>query len=72
LYYKATQSIINQKDEGFSKILKKGNIDNVYVFCNKQPRWDAVRETYVLNFHGRVNSPSVKNFQIVENNESYI
>ena len=36
---------------------------------NKEPRYDKYTKTYILDFKGRVTIPSVKNFQLVlENN----
>lgn len=37
---------------------------------NKTPIWNEETQSYVLNFHGRVTQASVKNFQIVHNNDS--
>ena len=36
---------------------------------NKTPIWNEETQSYVLNFHGRVTQASVKNFQIVHNND---
>ncbi|CAK92272.1 unnamed protein product (macronuclear) [Paramecium tetraurelia] len=35
-------------------------------FVNKPPRWDTKMKAHVLNFYGRVDQPSVKNFQLVK------
>ena len=37
---------------------------------NKTPIWNEETQSYVLNFHGRVTQASVKNFQIVHQNDS--
>lgn len=36
---------------------------------NKAPVWNDDTQSYVLNFHGRVTQASVKNFQIVHDND---
>ncbi|VDD75406.1 unnamed protein product [Mesocestoides corti] len=33
---------------------------------NKRPMWNEGTQSYVLNFHGRVTQPSVKNFQLID------
>lgn len=38
---------------------KKEFIDE---YINKPPRWDTKTKAHVLNFYGRVDQPSVKNF----------
>jgi len=38
-------------------------------YVNKPPRWVEEIQAYVLNFYGRVEKPSVKNFQIIKENE---
>ncbi|XP_076311472.1 protein king tubby 2-like isoform X2 [Tachypleus tridentatus] len=50
---------------------KRGNTENVLELHNKTPIWKNESQTYVLNFHGRVTRPSVKNFQIVSDNDAY-
>jgi len=40
---------------------------------NKKPNWNRQVGAYVLNFNGRVTLPSIKNFQLIsEDNEDYI
>lgn len=36
---------------------------------NKAPVWNEETQSYVLNFHGRVTQASVKNFQIIHEND---
>lgn len=36
---------------------------------NKSPQWNEENQSFVLNFNGRVNLASVKNFQIVHEND---
>nr|XP_004610657.1 unnamed protein product [Sorex araneus] len=48
-------------------------MDNLIELRNKAPVWNNDTQSYVLNFRGRVTQASVKNFQIVHENEpSYI
>lgn len=39
---------------------------NLLLLTNREPKWSDAMGAYVLNFNGRVTSPSVKNFQLVE------
>eukprot|EP00062_Callorhinchus_milii_P016162 gi/632967174/ref/XP_007899829.1/ PREDICTED: tubby-related protein 1-like isoform X5 [Callorhinchus milii] len=49
------------------------NMENLIQLHNKTPVWNDETQSYVLNFHGRVTHASVKNFQIVhENDPDYI
>lgn len=48
-------------------------MENLIELHNKSPVWNDDTQSYVLNFHGRVTQASVKNFQIVhENDPDYI
>ncbi|CAN8022533.1 unnamed protein product, partial [Ixodes persulcatus] len=52
---------------------KNRNLENLLELRNKTPVWNEDTQSYVLNFHGRVTQASVKNFQIVhENDADYI
>ncbi|XP_069375449.1 tubby-related protein 3 isoform X3 [Paralichthys olivaceus] len=44
-------------------------LDNLIELHNKAPVWNDDTQSYVLNFHGRVTQASVKNFQIVHDND---
>ncbi|XP_067913682.1 tubby-related protein 3-like [Heterodontus francisci] len=60
------------KDGVLSKWQNK-NMENLIELHNKTPVWNNDTQSYVLNFHGRVTHASVKNFQIVhENDVDYI
>uniref|UniRef100_H9GP51 Tubby-like protein n=1 Tax=Anolis carolinensis TaxID=28377 RepID=H9GP51_ANOCA len=49
------------------------NMQNLIKLQNKMPAWNEETQSYVLNFHGRVTQASVKNFQIIaEDNPDYI
>uniref|UniRef100_A0A674NCK9 Tubby-like protein n=1 Tax=Takifugu rubripes TaxID=31033 RepID=A0A674NCK9_TAKRU len=45
------------------------SLDNLIELHNKAPVWNEDTQSYVLNFHGRVTQASVKNFQIVHDND---
>ncbi|XP_061108700.1 tubby-related protein 3 isoform X5 [Conger conger] len=45
------------------------SLDNLIELHNKAPVWNDDTQSYVLNFHGRVTQASVKNFQIVHDND---
>lgn len=43
------------------------------IMFNKPPRWNEELNAYCLNFNGRVTEASVKNFQLVtEDNQGYV
>ncbi|XP_070543889.1 tubby-related protein 3-like isoform X2 [Ptychodera flava] len=48
---------------------KKKAMENLLELHNKTPVWNDDTQSYVLNFHGRVTQASVKNFQIVHDND---
>lgn len=49
------------------------NVDDLMVMFNKPPRWNEELNAYCLNFNGRVTEASVKNFQLVtEDNQGYV
>ncbi|CAG8466655.1 2613_t:CDS:10 [Paraglomus occultum] len=48
---------------------RNGNDRDILVLHNKSPQWNEETESYVLNFNGRVTLASVKNFQIVHDND---
>ncbi|XP_013782879.2 tubby protein homolog [Limulus polyphemus] len=45
------------------------NMKNLLDLHNKTPVWNDETQSYVLNFHGRVTQASVKNFQLVHDND---
>lgn len=52
---------------------RTGNMENLIELHNKTPVWNDDTQSYVLNFHGRVTQASVKNFQVIhENDPDYI
>ncbi|XP_010162606.1 tubby-related protein 3-like, partial [Antrostomus carolinensis] len=62
----------NEHDSLLSK-WQNQHLENLIELHNKAPVWNDDTQSYVLNFHGRVTQASVKNFQIVhENDPDYI
>ncbi|KAL8176814.1 UNVERIFIED_CONTAM: hypothetical protein K2H54_038951 [Gekko kuhli] len=45
------------------------NMQNLIKLHNKMPAWNEETQSYVLNFHGRVTQASVKNFQIISDDD---
>ncbi|NXG69431.1 TULP3 protein, partial [Baryphthengus martii] len=58
----------NEREGLLSKWQNK-NLGNLIELHNKAPVWNDDTQSYVLNFHGRVTQASVKNFQIVHDND---
>lgn len=46
-----------------------GQAKDLVVLHNKPPQWNEDTRSYVLNFSGRVTVASVKNFQIIHEND---
>jgi len=55
--------------DGIVERFKAKNSDGLLALHNKTPVWNEETQSYVLNFHGRVTQASVKNFQIVHDND---
>jgi hypothetical protein len=55
--------------DGLIERWKRKAMDNILELHNKTPVWNDDTQSYVLNFHGRVTQASVKNFQIVHDND---
>ncbi|XP_042326848.1 tubby-related protein 3 [Sceloporus undulatus] len=58
----------NEHESLLSKWQNK-DMENLIELHNKAPVWNDDTQSYVLNFHGRVTQASVKNFQIVHEND---
>ncbi|XP_069484614.1 tubby-related protein 3 isoform X2 [Ambystoma mexicanum] len=56
-------------NEGLLSKWQSKNLENIIELHNKAPVWNDDTQSYVLNFHGRVTQASVKNFQIVHDND---
>ncbi|KAJ3180959.1 hypothetical protein HDU87_001607 [Geranomyces variabilis] len=59
---------IDDKDS-LSGRLRNGNDREILKLHNKAPQWNDETQSFVLNFNGRVTLASVKNFQIVHDND---
>ncbi|KAK7480689.1 hypothetical protein BaRGS_00028057, partial [Batillaria attramentaria] len=55
--------------DGLVERWKRKQMENLLELHNKTPVWNDETQSYVLNFHGRVTQASVKNFQIVHDND---
>jgi tubby-related protein 1 len=55
-----------KEEDGLIGRFKKGNTRDMIILKNKEPSWNEQLRAYVLNFSGRVTMPSVKNFQLVD------
>ncbi|EGR30002.1 hypothetical protein IMG5_144760 [Ichthyophthirius multifiliis] len=59
--------------EGLLAMYKSGRKEQQLHYFNKPPKWNDSVQAFVLNFNGRVDKPSVKNFQLIdENNDENI
>ena len=56
-------------NDGLIDRYKGKNLEGILELHNKTPVWNDETQSYVLNFHGRVTQASVKNFQIVHDND---
>lgn len=61
-------SLVQEHESLLAKWQNK-NLENLIELHNKAPVWNDDTQSYVLNFHGRVTQASVKNFQIVHEND---
>lgn len=60
---------VQQDQESLISRWQNHSLDNLIELHNKAPVWNDDTQSYVLNFHGRVTQASVKNFQIVHDND---
>lgn len=58
-----------QDQESLLSKWQNRSLENLIELHNKAPVWNDDTQSYVLNFHGRVTQASVKNFQIVHDND---
>lgn len=49
--------------------VKMNDLTNLLELKNKQPTWNSISQSYVLDFKSRVTQASVKNFQIVHDRD---
>ncbi|KAG9302786.1 hypothetical protein G9A89_009563 [Geosiphon pyriformis] len=57
------------EEETLIEKFRSGSHRDILVLHNKSPQWNEETQSYVLNFSGRVTLASVKNFQIVHDND---
>lgn len=62
-------TFVRQEQESLISRWQNHSLDNLIELHNKAPVWNDDTQSYVLNFHGRVTQASVKNFQIVHDND---
>ncbi len=47
----------------------QNDVKDIMFFFNKPPKWNEQVQAFVLNFNGRVDKASVKNFQLVDQHD---
>eukprot|EP01137_Pigoraptor_chileana_P001839 Opistho-2@2137 len=57
------------ESEGMLEKAKRHQLKDILILHNKSPVWNDETQSYVLNFHGRVTVASVKNFQVVHDDD---
>nr|KAJ3421346.1 Tubby- protein 1 [Polyrhizophydium stewartii] len=68
---------LNMQESGFSTDimadLKSKSTNKLLFLKNKTPRWNEATQSHCLNFGGRVTQPSIKNMQLItDEDENYI
>mmetsp|Transcript_4769 Transcript_4769/g.10269 ORF Transcript_4769/g.10269 Transcript_4769/m.10269 type:complete len:445 (-) Transcript_4769:855-2189(-) len=67
--YRPTSDADNMLD----RVKNNTNLDELIIMRNKPPRWNEELNAYCLNFNGRVTEASVKNFQLVtDDNQNHV
>ena len=59
-------SCIFKTKEGLLHNYRNNKNEGIKYLYNKPPKWNEQVNAFVLNFNGRVDKPSVKNFQLIE------
>lgn len=63
----------NESDNISERLKSNKGLNELVVMHNKPPRWNDELNAYCLNFNGRVTEASVKNFQLVtEENQNHV
>ncbi|OMJ85224.1 hypothetical protein SteCoe_13540 [Stentor coeruleus] len=57
------------KNESILINYKEGRTGNIFCYFNKPPKWNEHVQAFVLNFNGRVDKASVKNFQLIDDKD---
>nr|XP_057934300.1 tubby-related protein 3 [Doryrhamphus excisus] len=60
----------NEQESLLSRWQSGHSLNNLIELHNKAPVWNDDTQSFVLNFHGRVTQASIKNFQIVHNDDA--
>jgi tubby-related protein 1 len=55
--------------EGILNNHRAGKKEGIKEMFNKPPKWNDQVQAFVLNFNGRVEKPSVKNFQLIDEHD---
>lgn len=64
---------VNAEDSILDRVRARRALDELVVMGNKPPRWNDELNAYCLNFNGRVTEASVKNFQLVsDDNHNHV
>eukprot|EP00741_Cyanophora_paradoxa_P025355 tig00000367_g24474.t1 len=53
-------------EDGIISRMRQRNTDGLMILRTLEPKWNQQIKAYCLDFQGRVTTPSVKNFQLVE------
>lgn len=67
--WKPAQVLSTQKEETLASHFKQGHFQGMLTFFNKPPIWDESARAFVLNFKGRSEKNSRKNFQLIDNTD---
>lgn len=64
---------VNEDDSMLERLKNNQGLHELVIMHNKPPRWNDELNAYCLNFNGRVTEASVKNFQLVtDDNQSHV
>jgi len=58
-----------QEGESIQGMFAANQTEDIMFFFNKPPKWNEQVQAFVLNFNGRVDKASVKNFQLVDQHD---
>lgn len=58
-----------RKEESMAERYQAGDTAGMMTFFNKPPKWNERIQAFVLNFNGRVDRASVKNFQLIDDQD---
>lgn len=57
------------KEETMTERYNQGDTAGMMTYFNKPPKWNEHIQAFVLNFNGRVDKASVKNFQLIDDQD---